>query len=381
MKIGMLCCWSNMRIYPIYSNSLRKALASRTQGEVAVVTTDCMCFDRGNPVDEDYSYIEVPYLTRRESKTELKRKVRASLYPPLEYLRGRRFAARANDFDVVDFQQSSYAFGYESLKAFLTTRSRAKKVVTLHKLDAIQKEKPELNGIYNKADAVIVFSKYFKQMLVADGVRPSKIFVIHHGASLPQLQDEPKVQAIVFCGSPIPRIKGFEDYVIALRLLREQGIELNTKIYGFFMPDEKEYAEWHAAEQGIEDLLTWQSFANEAELAAEHQKSLMCVIPYTGYAGYFPSAYAMGNGVPIVATDILGHGEYVADTGLLVPPADPVALAAAMERLIKDEALRTQLGANGREFAETNLSWDRVAEETLEVFTRVLEHEEVGVRA
>jgi glycosyltransferase involved in cell wall biosynthesis len=361
-----------MRIYPIYSSSLRKALAALTGSEIPVITTNCMCFDKDNPVDEDYDFIKLPYLTRRPSRTELRRHVRAQLYPPLEYLRGRALASRSNDFDVVDFQQSSYAFGYEALKSFLSSRSRAKKIVTIHKLDAIQKEKPELNLIYNQADGVITFSKYMKEMLVQDGVRPSKISVVFHGTSLAPLEDTSREQAILFCGSPIPRIKGFEHYVIALRLLREEGIDLKTKVYGFFMEDEKEYAEWLAAEQGVEGLLTWQSFRNEAELTEEYQNSLVCVIPYTGYAGYFPAAYAMGNAVPVVATDILGHSEYVAGAGLMVPPASPKELVSALRRVLEDEVLRKELGDNGRKRAEETMSWETVAAQTLDVFGNVL---------
>jgi glycosyltransferase involved in cell wall biosynthesis len=53
----------------------------------------------------------------------------------------------------------------------------------------------------------------------------------------------------------------------------------------------------------------------------------------------------------VVATDISGVSELVEDgvTGLLVPPGDPAALAAAIERLVRDPALRHRLGAAGRD--------------------------------
>ena len=373
MKIGLLCCWSNMRIYPIYSSHLRKALEALTGSEIPVITTNCMCFDKNNPVDNDYAFINLPYLTRRPSRTELRRYVRARLYRPVEYLRGRALASRANAFDIVDFQQSSYAFGYEALKSFLSHQSRAKKIVTIHKLDQIQKERPELNRIYNRADGVITFSKYMKEMLIDDGVQPNKISVICHGTSLEPLRDGPREQAILFCGSPIPHVKGFEHFVVALRLLQEEGISLRTKVYGFFMEDEMEYALQLASDQGVEGLLEWQSFRNEAELTDEYQKSLVCVIPYTGYAGYFPAAQAMGNAVPIVATDILGHSEYVAGAGLMVAPGSPEELVSALRRVLKDEGLRRELGANGRKRAEEALGWDTVAAQTLDVFRNALE--------
>ena len=272
----------------------------------------------------------------------------------------------------MDFQQSSYAFGYESLESFLSRPSKAKKIVTIHKLDQSQKERPELNLVYNKADGVIVFSKYMKEMLVKDGVAPDKISVIYHGTALPALQDVPREQAILFCGSPIPQVKGFEHFVVALRMLREEGIELRVKVYGFFSAHEMDYALGVARDQGVDGLLAWQSFENETELIDEHQKSAVCLIPYTGYAGYFPAAYAMGNAVPVVATDILGHAEYVEGAGLLVAPASPEQLASAIRRVLQDDTLRKELGANGRKRAEGALSWETVASQTLEVFKNAM---------
>ncbi len=58
---------------------------------------------------------------------------------------------------------------------------------------------------------------------------------------------------------------------------------------------------------------------------------------------------AMAAGLPVVASAVGGLGEAVVDgrTGLLVPPDDPAALAAALGRLVDDGALRARLGAAG----------------------------------
>ena len=60
---------------------------------------------------------------------------------------------------------------------------------------------------------------------------------------------------------------------------------------------------------------------------------------------------AMAAGLPVVASSVGGVPEAVEDgeTGLLVAPRDPVRLAAAIEGLLADPALRRRLGANGRE--------------------------------
>jgi len=373
MKIGFFCCWANMKIYSIYSSSLRKAL-SQIAGENAVaVTSHCMCFKQDNPAEPEYEFIDLRYFVKTiPSKNRVKYFIKRRAYPLVEYWRGRQAVSRYPHLDVIDFQQSSYAFGYESFKSFVSTKSPSKKVVTIHKLDQSQKDRPELNRVYNKADAVIVFSRYMKDYLVSHGVDADKIHLIYPGTSLPPLRDYPKQQVIMFCGSPIPQVKGYEDLVAALQMLRQERIELRVKIYGFFLAEEKEYAIDLARRHGVDDLIEWQSFKNEDELAEEHQKSLFSLIPYRSYAGYFPAAYSMGNALPIIATDAMGHSEYMKSAGLLISPGRPDQLAKAIKRLLADEALRRELGAEARQRAEQDLSWETVASQTLAVFNTIV---------
>lgn len=65
---------------------------------------------------------------------------------------------------------------------------------------------------------------------------------------------------------------------------------------------------------------------------------------------------AAAHGLPVVAHDVGGVSEAVIDgvTGILVPPEQPLQLAAAFEKLIHDPGLRAQLGAAGREWARRN---------------------------
>jgi len=79
---------------------------------------------------------------------------------------------------------------------------------------------------------------------------------------------------------------------------------------------------------------------------------------------------AMAAGKPLVATDIPGCREAVVhgQTGLLVPPRDVQALAAALERLIDDPTLRASMGAAGRARVEQNFSDAIICEKTLAVY-------------
>jgi glycosyltransferase involved in cell wall biosynthesis len=71
---------------------------------------------------------------------------------------------------------------------------------------------------------------------------------------------------------------------------------------------------------------------------------------------------AMATGLAVVATNVGGNSEVVADgeTGLLVPPRDPAGLAAAMLRLRRDPVERTRLGQAGRERVEEHFDVRRM---------------------
>ncbi|MCC9308198.1 glycosyltransferase family 4 protein [Kitasatospora sp. RB6PN24] len=82
---------------------------------------------------------------------------------------------------------------------------------------------------------------------------------------------------------------------------------------------------------------------------------------------------AMLAGRPVVASDVGGLRDVVEDgvTGLRVPPADPRALAAAIDRLLGDPRLRERFGERGRERASA-FTVERVAPRVLDLFTEVL---------
>jgi phosphatidyl-myo-inositol alpha-mannosyltransferase len=65
---------------------------------------------------------------------------------------------------------------------------------------------------------------------------------------------------------------------------------------------------------------------------------------------------------PVVASDISGYRDVMTDeTGLLVPPGDPVALADSVAELLADEPRREGFGAAARRLAQERYSWDEIA--------------------
>ncbi|MFD0892406.1 glycosyltransferase family 4 protein [Luteolibacter ambystomatis] len=87
------------------------------------------------------------------------------------------------------------------------------------------------------------------------------------------------------------------------------------------------------------------------------------------------SLEALASGLPVIATDIGGASEQVIDgqTGRLVPPYEPEALAKAMVDLTRSPEERARLGANGRRHVEEHFSLERMTENWLKVLTHHIE--------
>jgi len=84
-------------------------------------------------------------------------------------------------------------------------------------------------------------------------------------------------------------------------------------------------------------------------------------------------AEAMAAGVPVVASDVGGVADMVRDgeTGYLIDPSRPDMIADRIERILMDPDLAGRFGRTAKEKAMVQHP-DRVAEQTLEVYRRVL---------
>jgi len=89
---------------------------------------------------------------------------------------------------------------------------------------------------------------------------------------------------------------------------------------------------------------------------------------------------ALALGIPVVATEVGGTGEQIEDgvTGLLVPPGDDEALAAALERLLDDHALASRLARAAREDVAARHRSSDALETTWAEYRRALGHGDGG---
>jgi glycosyltransferase involved in cell wall biosynthesis len=168
--------------------------------------------------------------------------------------------------------------------------------------------------------------------------------------------------------------KGVAEFVEAARIARRRGAEVRFALVGDTHPSnpravpEAQLRAW-AAEGAVE----WWGRRDDMDdvIAAA---AIVC-LPST-YGEGVPKVLleALAAGRAVVATDIAGCRELIVDdeNGLLVPPGDPEALAAAVIALAGDPARRARLGAAGRRLAEARLGVEAIARATLVVYRDAL---------
>jgi glycosyltransferase involved in cell wall biosynthesis len=111
-------------------------------------------------------------------------------------------------------------------------------------------------------------------------------------------------------------------------------------------------------------------FVPHDELQGLYARAAVVVCPSRREGFGVACLEAMAHGRPVVATDVGGLRDLVVDgeTGIVVPPRDPAALRAALQRLLGDGDLRRRLGAAGRERARERFSWEQATDLTLAAY-------------
>ncbi len=375
MKVKMISCWFATS-YGDYTDGLRSALERCLGAEVGVIATNCGCGDPAEAnrqfMDNRCDFFELPQINYYKSVNPIKRWLRLKGCQMLHRERAKQYLKRAGDADVLHFQQILYATGSVPLFNWLSIPSKAARVVTVHELDQYQRDYPEANLQYNLADRVIVHAQELKQSLISLGVDSERIDIVEHGANISPVSNETREGIIFYGGHHLYSGKGLEVLFRAMALLKER-LGPNTpqlKIHGHY--GSTAYGLQCASEAGIADNVRWLNVISLEETVSEYQRSLLCVLPFTGSFAGFPAANAMANSLPVIGTRCAGLPEHLGDTGIWVEMNDSEGLANAIGDLLSNEVLRQDIATKGRERAEKQLSWDAIARKTLDSYERAI---------
>jgi phosphatidyl-myo-inositol alpha-mannosyltransferase len=206
--------------------------------------------------------------------------------------------------------------------------------------------------------------------LAAAPFAPGHYEVIPNGVEIPERIDAgDRADRIVFAGRHDPR-KGLPVLLKAWPRLRGSGVRLRV-LGADPLAVRLLLTRLRTSEQGI-DLL---GYVDDDTLTEELAAAKLLVAPSLGNESFgMTITRAFACAAPVVASDIPGYREVVTEeTGSLVPPDDPQALADAIEALLGDEPARVERGRAARELAESTYAWPLLARRLADCYERVLQ--------
>jgi glycosyltransferase involved in cell wall biosynthesis len=227
-----------------------------------------------------------------------------------------------------------------------------------------------LRRAIRNADRVVAISTSTAREVAALAGNDVPIEVIPYAVEMPEPKASPHDDAtILYVGRLVER-KGVAYLIDAAASLPR------AKVVIIGDGPEREALEARARERGVMDRVQFRGWVSPQELdqayATATAFALPAVVDKRGDTEGLGMVLleAMSYYVPVVTTAMGGITDIVDNeqTGLIVPPNDADALAAALRRLIDDRALAARLGAAGEEVIEQRFSWPRIIDQFAAIY-------------
>ncbi|HEX6042119.1 glycosyltransferase family 4 protein [Longimicrobium sp.] len=232
---------------------------------------------------------------------------------------------------------------------------------------------PQVAAAARLSDALIVLNPGDADFAVHAGwLSAERVHVVPHGVSARFLADAPAPDAprgggVLFCGS-WDNVKGTPYLARAMGLLAADGAAPRLTVLGPGVPEDVVLASFPAEARPYVRVVPR---APEDAVMREYRAHDMLVACST-YEGFgMVIVEAMSQRLPVVATPVGCASMLIrdGDNGVLVPPRDPAALAAALRRVMRDTDVRREMGDRAAA-SVAHLTWRATAERTLEVYGR-----------
>jgi glycosyltransferase involved in cell wall biosynthesis len=233
------------------------------------------------------------------------------------------------------------------------------------------------------ADCVLVNAEAIRESLIEQGYDPSKIVVIRNGIALSNFARGernaalrrdlgfPSSARLVAVFSRLNPMKGVEYFLDAAIILAERFPDVRFLVAGD--GGSRKELEDRACRLGLGPRIVFAGFRSDVrELLSE---AAISVLPSLSEGTSNTLLESMAAGIPVIATRVGGNPEVIEDgvSGLLVPPRDSAAIAAAMIRLLEDEDLALRLGQAGMRRVSELFSLSGSVQQTEHLYQRLVE--------
>lgn len=221
------------------------------------------------------------------------------------------------------------------------------------------RDRVALRDKIRRAKFIVCISEFHRAFFLENGARPDQLRLAYCGIDVEQMTPRTDGRApgpfTILSSGRLVEKKGFEYLIDACGVLRDRGVEFRCVVAGSGPLERSLRA--RISGRGLDDrvTVTGKPLLQDEIPAFMHHGDLYvlaCVWARDRDVDGLPqmTMEAMGCGLPAVTTRLVGNPDLVVheQTGLLVEPNDAVALADAIERLIKDPALAERLGRAGR---------------------------------
>ncbi len=218
-------------------------------------------------------------------------------------------------------------------------------------------------------DCIVAISESIRSQLQAGGVQPSRIRTVYEGMDVdlyPRLQAPnlrgPAVPATIGTVAHLSPEKGLYYLVEAAALIPDVHQRLRFVIVGD--GECRQALEAQVRERGLDSCFQFAGFQNRP---GRYMKTFdVFVLPSLSEGLSSAILTAMASSLPVVASNVGGIPELIRDgeNGILVPAADPIALARALERLADDQEECFRMGQQGRARMEERFTLERKIVET-----------------
>jgi glycosyltransferase involved in cell wall biosynthesis len=193
---------------------------------------------------------------------------------------------------------------------------------------------------------------------------------INTGVFFPISEIEREKNRVIVTNSADTPLKGLSYFFQAVAELSKSQ-DINVTVVG--TPKKNGYIVKLIRDLDIGCRINFTGRIDDREFVQQYARASVAVVPsvYEGFG--LPVGEAMACGVPVISTTGGALPEVVGNAGVLVPPADPPALAEAMRQLLGNPGRAEELGRAGYERVQKNFTWARAAEKTVAVYREVLD--------